>query len=328
MTQTVLTLCALVLSILVFTNLIQYWHIIIIALLIGFANTIDMPARQSFIIEMIGREDLMNAIALNSAVFNMARIIGPSIAGIAIHLIGIGYCFLINSISFIPVIIGLFFIKPVFTIKNITNNNIFKDIKEGLKYIFSVKIIFWTMVFVFIIGTFGMNFNVLVPVYSKTVLNQGETGFGFLMSCMGIGSLLGAISIAVMSKHGPKRMILSISSIITAVLFILIGINRYFIAASFLLALIGFSNVTFFTTANSTLQLNSLDKFRGRVLSVYTLMFGGTTPFGNIFVGSISDFFGAKYGFISCSIAILFFIGILFLFNLRTKKIKTLSIFN
>lgn len=140
-TQIVLALCALAISILVLTKQVQYWHLLVIALIIGFANTIDMPGRLTFIIEMIGKEDLMNAIALNSTIFNLARIIGPSIAGIVMQAVGIGFCFLINAISFIPVITGLFFIKPLFCISNKSNNKILKDIGEGLKYIYSQNFI-------------------------------------------------------------------------------------------------------------------------------------------------------------------------------------------
>ena len=321
-TQIVLALCALAISILVLTKQVQYWHLLVIALIIGFANTIDMPGRLTFIIEMIGKEDLMNAIALNSTIFNLARIIGPSIAGIVMQAVGIGFCFLINAISFIPVITGLFFIKPLFCISNKSNNKILKDIGEGLKYIYSQRILFWTLAAVFVIGTFGMNFNVLVPVYAKTVLNLGEAGFGFLMACMGVGSLFGALTIATRSRKGPKSIILVSSIIITAVTFILIGINRYFLQAGLFLALAGYSNVVFFTTANSTLQLNAKDHFRGRVMSVYTLLFGGTTPFGNLFAGGVCNFYGAKFGFLACSAAIILFSLLLYVYSKNMKKVQ------
>jgi len=140
------------------------------------------------------------------------------------------------------------------------------------------------------------------------------------MTCIGVGSLLGALTIATRSRKGPKRIVMISSIAITSIVFILIGINKYFIPSALLLALAGYSNVIFFTTANSTLQLNAKDHFRGRVISVYTLFFSGTTPFGNIFCGSVSSIYGARIGFIACSAAIIFFSTILFFVNKEMKK--------
>jgi MFS family permease len=322
LTQSILSICALILSVLVFTNHIRYWHILVVALCIGFANTFDMPSRQSFIIEMVGREDLMNAIGLNSAVFNMARIIGPSIAGIAMQFLGISFCFLVNSLSFVPVIIGLFFINlPYGSGRRKSENHIFKDIALGLKYIRSEKVLFWTLAFVFVMGTFAMNFNVLVPVYAKTVFNMGEAGFGFLMASMGVGSFIGSIAVAVKSKKGPKTLVFAVASIGSALGFFLMSISNNYFLSAFFLAVTGFANVTFFTTANSTLQLNSRDEYRGRVVSTYTLLFAGSTPLGNLFTGSVCGKFGGRAGF-GISAAIIFVLmGILLFFNRSRRKV-------
>ncbi|MBN2544182.1 MAG: MFS transporter [Spirochaetes bacterium] len=320
-TQITLAFLAFILFLLVFFGLVQYWHLIIIALLIGCANSLDMPARQSYIIEMVGREDLMNAIALNSAVFNSARIIGPAIAALLMGLLGVAYCFLINAISFLPLIAGLFFIKPVIINNyNKVRSSLFKDLADGLKYILNQKILLWTLLGVVVVGTFGMNYNVLVPVFAKTVLNKGETGFGLLMTFMGFGSFFGAMAIASRSKRGPKTIIMLFTAYFSSLVFILIGFNSSFNITALLLSLVGFSNVVFFTTANSILQLNAKYEFRGRVISVYTLLFGGSSPFGSLFAGVISDRFNASYGFIACGMGLFIFITMLFLINRLTFK--------
>lgn len=185
-TQSAQAVIAFILAFLVFSRLIQYWHLVILSLALGSISAIDFPARQSFIIEMIGKGDLMNVIGLNSAVHNGARIVGPAIAGLLMAGLGIGWCFLINALSFLPLIAGMFFIVPIFSYrKEAGSSNILSNIYNGLKYIFSNKILLKTVISVFIIGTFIMNFNVLMPVLAKAGLHQKEQGLGFLWSCMG-----------------------------------------------------------------------------------------------------------------------------------------------
>ncbi len=297
-TQVSLAAIAFILSVLVFIHQIRYWHLLILSLAIGLVNAIDFPARQAFNIEMVGKKDLMNAIGLNSAVFNGARIIGPTIAGILMAGLGIGYCFLINALSFIPLTVGLFFIKPAFSYKSKPDNNILNDIRDGLKYVVSEKIILNAIITLFIIGTFIMNFNVLVPVLAKEGLGLGEKGYGFLWSCMGIGSLAGALVIAVKSKHGPKNIVLSGFPFTVSLLFILIGLDINLYISSAILSIVGFLTVAYMITANSTLQLQSKDEFRSRIISLYMLVNAGTTPIGNLFAGGLSRLFGIKICFI------------------------------
>jgi MFS family permease len=323
-TQTTLAVGAFILAVLVFTKTVHYYHMVILATIFGLANSIDMPVRQSFIIEMVGKEDLMNAIALNSAVFNTARIIGPAIAGLIMGLFGIAYCFLINAVSFVPVIIGLFFIRPQHISNHKSNNKVLKDITEGIKYIFTETILMKTLIVVLIVGIFAMNFNVLVPLLAKKVYNLNESNFGFLMSCIGIGSLIGALLVAVKSKNGPFVFILKYTPFLISIVFIATGLCNIIFVAAFLLVLMGLGNSIFFTTANSTLQLNAKDQFRGRVISVYTLFFAGTTPFGNLFAGSISHIFGVKIGFILSGLMILFLIFVLYLMIKIRRFIKIL----
>ncbi len=318
-TQISLAAAALILSVLVFTNLVQYWHLVIIAAFLGLINAIDMPARQTFVIEMVGKKDLMNAIGLNSAIFNGARIAGPAIAGLIMAGFGTGLCFLFNAVSFIPVICGLFFIKPEHCYRSKPEKNILHEIGDGLKYIISEKLLLSTILAVFIIGTFIMNFNVLVPVLTREGLNLGETSFGFLMSSMGVGSLFGALIVAARSRSGPKNIILNTAAFAVSAVFIAIGLNKSYLLAAALLALTGFLTVSFLTTANSTIQLNSKDQYRSRAVSAYFLVNAGTTPFGNLISGSLSGAFGIKTCFIILGLGVFIMLAVLNLIGVGNK---------
>lgn len=313
-TQTASLVITLVLAILVWTGKIQYWHILIMATMLGIVNTIDMPSRQSIIIELVGKEDLMNAIALNSMVFNLARIVGPAIAGIVMGYAGIAVCFFANSISFAAVVVGLFFIK-INVVKREVNKEtrILAEIKDGLKYIYRKKALLHTILILAIVGTFVPNFNVLVPVFAKEILNQGEAGFGLLMSFMGFGSFLGAMCVAALSKSGPKKFIIYFVPLIVAMLLIATGYTNIYLLTGIFLALTGFFFICFTSSANSALQLNSKNEYRGRVMSVYTLVFAGSTPFGNLYAGLFAEHFNARVGFAACGgIIILLMIPLLF----------------
>jgi predicted MFS family arabinose efflux permease len=170
-----------------------------------------------------------------------------------------------------------------------------------------------------IVGTFAMNFNVLVPVFAKIVLNQQAAGFGFLMSFIGIGSFAGAMAIAVLSKSGPKSSFLTVIPFINAALLILTGFTNNFILTGISLAATGLCFVAFSSSANSTMQLNTKNEFRGRVMSVYTLVFGGSTPFGNLYAGVISDHFGPRIGFIACGVIVIPLLLALYLYKRKVN---------
>ena len=322
-TQSASLVITLMLALLVWTDKIQYWHILIMATLLGIINTLDMPARHSFVIELVGKEDLMNAIALNSSVFNLARIIGPALAGVVMGYASIAICFFANAISFAAVVISLCFIKPLSIQKREkTDARIWTDIKDGLNYIKNNNILVNIIIVVAVVGTFAMNFSVLVPVFTTEILKQNETGFGFLMSFMGIGSFLGAMYIATMSKTGPKKFILYIVPLILGVLLIVTGLTNNYLLTGLCLAVTGFFFVSFSSSANTTMQLKATDEFRGRVMSVYTLVFAGTTPLGNLYAGWITDHFDARIGFIACGGVILLLLLILYAFKARQFLVK------
>lgn len=315
-TQSASVLITLSLAILVWTGKIQYWHLLITSTLLGFVNTLDMPSRQSFVVELVGHDDLMNAIALNSMTFNVARIIGPSIAGIVMGLFGTSVCFLANSVSFGAVLISLFFIRPAASpvLSKTKNQNVFENIKEGLLYIRGRDMLFVTLLVTAVVGTFTPNFSVTVPVFSRQILHQQEAGYGFLMSIMGIGSLSGALLIATLSRTGPKKLILFVVPLIVGMILTLVGFTSIYFLTGLTLALVGFFFTAYNSNANSTMQLNTDDRYRGRVMSVYTLVNAGSTPIGNLFVGSIDNWFGARMGFIASGGAVLLLMAPIYLY--------------
>jgi predicted MFS family arabinose efflux permease len=280
-------------------------------------------------IELVGREDLMNAIALNSSIFNVARIIGPALAGVMMGLLGAAFCFLLNGLSFIAVIIGLVLIKTEPFVRKIDGvKNVFKDIKEGLIYTKQNAGIIFILIVLMIINVFIMNFNVTVPVFVKSVLHQEETVYGLLMSAMGIGSFIGAISVASKSKGAPNRRQLYINSLIAAFMLIPLGLLGNFYLSMAVLAVTGYFTISFTAMANSTVQLNTSDEYRGRIMSLYTMVFAGTTPFGSFIAGSVTDWVGPSTGFIlSGGAAIILVVAVLLVKNYRDRKYDTTRVF-
>ncbi len=319
-TQTVLMLLAFTLSALDFARVVQYWHILILATLLGVVNTIDMPARQAFIIEMVGKEDLMNAIAMNSSIFNAARAVGPAIAGLLIGAAGTAACFFVNGLSFLAVLWGLLLMKfreaPA---GRPQSYRIFEDISEALTYVKNTPVVLITIVLVSVVSIFGTNFNVLVPVFSRQELHRDAAAFGFLMSSFGGGALIGAVSLAALSRYGPKSLLLLGGGMALSLFLILIGFQKSYGLTALLLALSGWSMVTFFGMANTTVQLNTQDHLRGRVMSVYTLSFGGLTPFGSLFAGSVAHVLNAPLTF---ALGGLFCGIVFFVVIMKRKKIE------
>lgn len=314
-TQFTSMILAFTLAALVFTHTVSYGYILILALILGFSNTIDLPTRQAFTIELAGKKDLMNAIALNSATFNLARILGPAIGALIMASFGAGWCFLLNGFSFLAVIVSLFKLEVTpYVRKKVSDNNMLKEIKDGLKYITREPALLQTILMVLIIGIFVFNFNILIPVFTKNILHQGEKIYGLLMSALGVGSLVGALMVSVKNKSGPSLKILLRSSIMVSITLILISFTRTYYYTAILLVITGIFNIWFSTTANSTLQITTEDEYRGRVMSVYSLVFAGASPIGNMFAGLTTDMFGANTSFLLSGVLTILLIALLRLF--------------
>lgn len=322
-TQTISMLLAFTLSALVFTGTVKYQYILVLALILGLTNTLDMPTRQSFMVEVVGKQDLMNAIALNSATFNLARILGPAVGAIIMQWVGAAWCFFFNGLSFLAVIYGLTKIEPIpYVRKKNSENKILKEIADGIKYIYQTPVLFKAVLMVSVMGIFAFNYSVLLPVFTREVLHkQGDT-YGFLMSALGIGSLIGALTVSLRSKSGPKGTVMLFSAVVVSVMLMMTGFSRIQILTALSLALTGIFNINFSTTANSTLQINSEDEYRGRVMSVYALVFAGSTPVGNLFAGTAADRLGASWAFTLSGIILLGFMTIFALLFNRKKTIK------
>ena len=315
-TQSCLMILAFILATLTFLNIVQYWHILVLALCLGIVNTLDMPTRQSFFIELVGKKDLMNAIGLNSSIFNLARIIGPAVAGLLIGLLGMSICFYLNALSFLAVIIGIRMIKlppkePVPRSENLIKDT-FINIKEGLKYTFSKPVIYLPLLLLAIISTFVLNFSVLVPIYAKQNLGQTAIGYGLLMTSMGVGSLTGALTLSARSKSGPKMKVLLAGALGVSLFVFILGFVKIYLLACILLLLAGFAAIFFTTSVNTMVQLNSDDHMRGRVMSVFSLVFGGVIPIGSLYSGNVAELLGAPVCMaISGTVGILASLGII-----------------
>jgi MFS family permease len=292
-TQTSLMILALILASLTFLDVVQYWHILILAVCLGFVNTLDLPARQSFVIELVGKKNLMNAIALNSTIFNLGRIVGPAVAGLLIGMLGMATCFYLNALSFGAVLLGLWMIDVPSTVYEKKDKAIWHQIGEGLQYIKLNPAILYPLILLAVISTFAMNFNVLIPVYAKEGLEQNALGFGLLMTSMGIGSLLGALRLAAQSNTGPRMRSVFGMALATSLFIFVLGFEDIYLLSCFTLTLIGFCSMTFIASVNTTIQLHSEDRMRGRVMSVYSQVFGGFIPLGSLFAGLVSEYVGA-----------------------------------
>jgi MFS family permease len=301
-TQSSAMIEALVLWILVATGTVQIWHILVLATLLGMTNSIDMPTRQAFVVEMVGRDDLPNAVALNSSLFNMARIIGPGIGGLIIAVLGVAPLFLLNGLSFIAVLIGLAMIDmtklhgydrlPGAPHQG-TKQGTIKSLREGLAYVFQTPSVLLIVAVIGGISLFGINFNVVLPLFASDVLHVGAAGFGFISSAFGIGSLLSALWLAWTNKK-PSVQHMLVGSTVFCVAEAAFAISHQYVLSLLLIAAVGFAQIAFTALANTTLQTVSPNHLRGRVMSVYMMVFNGTTPIGNLFTGALAAPFGAS----------------------------------
>jgi MFS family permease len=295
-TQTVQMLLAFVLGVLTATGRVEVWQILVLATLLGITNAVDMPTRQAFAVEMVGREDVANAVALNSALFNGARIVGPAIAGLAIGAFGVATAFMLNGLSFLAVIVAYALMRdgelhsPPPLLRPESIRAVGTTLAEGLRYVRSTELVLLATVTVGLASTFGMNFGVMVPALARDVLHTDATGFGFLMAASGIGALAAALLIAFSGRSRPG-IIAGGAALLGAGLVVAAAIHS-FGPALLAMGVVGFGAIGMAATANTTIQLNVPDELRGRVISVYTTVFVGSTPFGALVIGWLASRFG------------------------------------
>ncbi len=296
-TQSIAMTLAFVLAILTATGTVEVWHILVLALLLGCSNAVDMPTRQSFVIEMVGREDIGNAVALNSAVFNGSRIVGPAIAGLTIGAFDISVAFFLNGISYIAVLAGLLAmreedlrsaIRPAMprTVRAVVDN-----LAEGLSYVRRTRAVLLAIAVVGLVATAGMNFSVVMPALSRDVLGSGPSGYGFLMAASGIGSLTSALGVAFLGRPGTR--ILIGGALVLGILEVLLALSRSMPLSLVCMFGVGAGGIAMAMTANTTIQLSVPDALRGRVMAVYTTLFAGSTPVGGLAFGALAGAAGA-----------------------------------
>ncbi len=295
-TQAISGLLALILFLLTATHMVQIWHVYLMAFMLGIVNAVDMPTRQAFISEMVPRESLLNAVSLNSAQFNASRIVGPGIAGALIALFGVPPLFLLNAISFIAVIAGLLYMRtseliPVPRAAGDAGGHL-RALGDGMRFVWRNPAVRITFLMVGVIGTFGFNFNVLLPLEAHQTLHAGPAAFGLLSSALGVGALAGALLLA---KRGGQPTIKWLA-IMGATFGALEGsmLLAHTVEQAMLgMALMGFAMTSFAASANTRVQLASPPEMRGRVMSVYSMVFVGTTPIGNLVVSGLASSTGS-----------------------------------
>ncbi len=265
-----------------------------LAAALGIANAIDSPARQSFVKELAGPEDLPNAIALNSIVFNTARLLGPALGGLTIAAVGVAGCFTINAVSFLAVLAGLAMMRPaeLFDVPAATRGRMLAQIGEGIRYAARTPEIVVVLLLMAVIGTFGYNFTVILPLVAKYVLHTGPVGFGILTSSMAVGSLTAAVGIAYSGRVSQRTLLVGASGF--PVLLTGLALSTWWPTTVAVLVTLGLFSIIFSATANSRLQMLSLPEYRGRVMSFYTLLFMGSTPIGSLVIGTLAEHQGVR----------------------------------
>ncbi len=295
-TQVSMGLLALGLGLLDLLAAASLYDVYLFAFLLGLATAVDNPTRQSFVSELVGGKDLPNAVGLNSATFNAARIVGPALAGLLIDGVGTAWVFLGNAASFIAVIIGLLLMRPaeLFPAPRLARQR--GNLREGLSYVRHRRELLVPIILVGIVGTFGLNFQITLALMDKVVFHKGAASFGLLSALLAVGALIGAL-LGARRSHPTTRLV-----VLAAAVFGLLEIGAGLMPAFALLAAAliptGLANITFSTAANSSVQLASAPEMRGRVMGVYMLVFAGGTPFGAPLIGWISQEFGARWGLI------------------------------
>lgn len=288
-TQTAMMILAFILAALVFLNVVQPWHILVLSFLLGIANAFDVPARQSFIVELVDREDMTNAIALNATMFNLGAIVGPAIAGVVYALTGPAWCFTINGISFIAIIVALMMMTIQPMPEQPQQTSALKAMAEGFRYTFSDQLVLTLCASVLILNIFGFGLMTLTPAWSVVVLHGDAATNGLLLSARGVGAVIGGLLIAALSSRRYRGKLWNVNSFIVPLVLVGFGLSTRLPVSLVLLAVVGFALVVILNNSNAMVQARVPDALRGRVMGIYSLMFMGGGPIGSLLVGVVAD---------------------------------------
>lgn len=309
-TQTASMILAGILAWLTLTDMVRVRHIFVLAALLGVVNAFDIPGRQAFLVDMVGKEDLMNAIALNSSMFNGARIIGPAVAGILVSRIGEGWCFASNAISYIAVIVGLFLMN-VHCERRIGSGSPIEDIIEGFRWVNETRVIRMLLILLALVSLVGMPYTVLMPIFADRILHGGSRGLGILMGATGVGALLGALTLA--AKTGVKGLgrWVAVTCAAFGISLALFALSKWFWISVVLLFPVGYSMMLQMASSNTLIQTMVPNELRGRVMALYSMAFMGLAPFGALFGGALAHSVGAPItvavGGLACVVGAMWF---------------------
>lgn len=293
-TQTLAMIQAFLLAFLTLTGTIAVWHLIVLSIFLGFINAFDMPTRQSFVVDIVeNKADLGNAIALNSFMFNGARLVGPSIAGLLIGIVGEGLCFLLNAISFLAIIFALLAMNIPKIRRKTQSVPVLQELKEGYRYAFGFAPIRYIILLLGLISLMGMPYLVLMPIFARDILHGGPHTLGFLMGASGIGALAGAIYLASRKTVLGLGRLIVIASSTFGVGLIAFSFSRYIQLSLCMMLLIGFGMIVQMASSNTILQTIVDEDKRGRIMSFYAMAFMGMAPFGSLLAGSLASRIGA-----------------------------------
>jgi predicted MFS family arabinose efflux permease len=297
-TQAVLACQAWALALLVATGRTRYWQIALLGLVTGLANTLDSPVRQSFVMRQVGRADLVNAVALNSASFNAARIVGPAVAGLLIARLGVVPAFVVNGLGFAVVLTTLLGLADDPAARPARGGSVRRDIAEGVRHVVRTPRTRAMLGVLFVVSLCVFNFTVYVPLLARTVLGLGPEGFGFLMAALGVGAVTGALALGTRANPEPGLGLLLGTAAVACAGLVGLSTVHHLWAAVPMLFVTGFAGIITVTGCNTAIQLGAPDDLRGRVMSLYTWVYGGTFPLGSFLVGATSERYGVSTAFL------------------------------
>ena len=311
-TQTAFIVPATIMWILTGTGLAQYWMVLVAALAVGTINVFDVPTRQAFVIDMVGREDLVNAIALNSTIFNGAAVIGPSVAGVIIGLAGVPVCFLANAVSYVASIGALLLMTNLPSLVRGPGPQppMLERLREGWAYTRQDAVVGTLLLNVAVFSLFSMNRFTLLPIFAAQVLHIGATGFGFLTASQGLGALVGALSLAVLQRRLAAGNVQFLIGVAWSIFLVGFALSRLYWLSILLLMLAGFCQIAFVATSNSRIQAETPDRLRGRVMALYAQALMGVGPVGSFQAGAIAHFFGAPIAMGFGAVVSVLFLGV------------------
>ncbi len=311
-TQTASLILSFVLAALTLLGFMRVWEIVLIAFLAGIVNAFDVPIRQAFLVQMVGKEDLLNAIALNSSIFNGARVVGPAIAGIAIGWIGEGWCFFLNGISFLAVIIALLMMRIEKIELRARQGSPLQNFIQGFRFAMSDRPVRSALLLLSLMSMFGLQYFVFLPIFANDILHGGARGLGLLMSFAGVGAVIGALHFAARTSYKGLVEWIAATSTTCALGLILFSQSRVFWLSAVMMLAVGFSATSQMAATNTIVQGRVPDELRSRIMAVYATMFMGVQPLGALIAGGVAKRIGAPYALAAfgtvCLLGSLFFV--------------------